>query len=129
MRLPLAAYDTGDGASGTKTKQNKQVVGSLEHILLFCTALFQVRARMQLQSLKKASANKDIFRVVLKYIINGDTNSKTQFLLDCSALPEVICLGQKLGIQALELLFSISRNWCYSIHRTRMNKLGFYQFR
>ena len=111
------------------TCRSSQVVGSLEHILLFCPALFQVRARMQLQSLKKASANKDIFRVVLKYIINGDTNSKTQFLLDCSALPEVICLGQKLGIQALELLFSISRNWCYSIHRTRMNKLGFYQFR
>ena len=121
-----------ENRSGTcklSTCRNGQVVGSLEHILLFCPALSPVRTRMQKLSLKKASESEHIFRVVRKYLFNVDTISKTQFLLDCSVLPEVICLVQNLGIQALELLFNISRNWCYSIHRTRMNKLGLYKFR
>ena len=56
---------------------------------------------------------------------NQDT--LVQFLLDCSALPDVIRAAQ-LDNTVLPLLFKISRTWCYSMHRTRLKLLGRWRF-
>ena len=51
-----------------------------------------------------------------------------QFLLDCSCLPEVILAAQEHGDGELAHLFRISRTWVYSLHRTRLKKLGRWNF-
>ena len=52
-----------------------------------------------------------------------------QLLLDCSSIPEVITMVQSHGPEVLHHLFYVSRNWCYSVHRKRMDLLGLYQYR
>ena len=47
----------------------------------------------------------------------------TQFLLDCSVIPEVISLVQIHGEDVLATLFKLTRTWCYSIHRERLKIL------
>ena len=47
-----------------------------------------------------------------------------QFLLDCSALPEVIAAVQQHGNVILEHLFNITRIWVYALHRDRLKILG-----
>ena len=48
----------------------------------------------------------------------------SQFLIDCSVIPEVISLTQLLGTDALYNLFKVTRTWCYSLHRDRLKILG-----
>ena len=47
-----------------------------------------------------------------------------QFLLDCSVLPEVINAVQLHGQDILHHLFTISRMWCFALHRDRLKLLG-----
>ena len=106
-----------------------QDVGSLEHLLLHCTALEEPRNRMIelcLDVVKDAPVLRDLIQDVLH---NPDYNQLMQLLLDCSVLPCVITLKQSHGLDLLHHLFYISRNWCYSIHRKRMNLLGLQQYR
>ena len=46
-----------------------------------------------------------------------------QFLLDASALPVTINLVSKVGEEVLFPLFSLTRTWCYALHRERLNLL------
>ena len=48
----------------------------------------------------------------------------SQFLIDCSVIPEVISLTKLLGTDALYNLFKVTRTWCYSLHRDRLKILG-----
>lgn len=106
-----------------------QDIGSLEHMLLFCPALSQARDRA-IQLCHRVSSESDDLRIILFNFLNGQTTDIVmQFLLDCSAFPEVIKLRQNGSIQILEKLFYITRTWCYSIHRSRMTKLGLFQYR
>ena len=106
-----------------------QDVGSLTHLLLHCTALQDPRNRMIelcLDVVKETPVIRDLIHDVLH---NPDYNQLMQLLLDCSVLPSVITLKQTHGQDVLQPLFYISRNWCYSIHRKRMNLLGLPQYR
>ena len=106
-----------------------QDVGSLEHLLLHCTALEEPRnktIKLCHDVVKDAPVLKDLIQDVLH---NPDYNQLMQLLLDCSVLPCVITLKQTHGLDLLHHLFYISRNWCYSIHRKRMNLLGLQQYR
>ena len=46
-----------------------------------------------------------------------------QFLLDASALPVTINLVSRVGEEVLFPLFSLTRTWCYALHRERLNLL------
>ena len=106
-----------------------QEFGSLEHILLSCPALSEARHRISLLIQKVALECED-FRAVLQTALNDQTAELiVQFILDCSSLPAVILLNQNGGKHLVERLFYIGRTWCYSVHRSRMNKLGLSQYR
>ena len=62
--------------------------------------------------------------VIKKFLKSTDVTFQTQFLLDCSVLPDIILLQQKLGFQILEDLFYLTRSWCYAIHRERLKILN-----
>ena len=46
-----------------------------------------------------------------------------QFFLDCSVLPNIINAVQQLGPDVLSKLFHLTRNYCYTMHKTRLNLL------
>ena len=53
----------------------------------------------------------------------------TQFLLDCSTLPIVANMCQLYGSEMKQRLFYVTRNWCYSMHRSRMTLMKLPQYR
>ena len=106
-----------------------QEVGSLVHLLLHCTALQDPRKKMIQLSLEVAKDTPVLGDLIQDVLYNPDNNQLMQLLLDCSVLPSVITLTQTYGQDLLQPLFYISRNWCYSIHRKRMNLLGLPEYR
>ena len=104
-------------------------VGSLEHLLLFCPALSEARNNITELCLKVASESEEL-GTILKNALNNQTSDKVmQFLLDCSSLPTVIHLRQAKATNVIDRIFYVTRSWCYSIHRSRMNKLGLFHYR
>ena len=105
-------------------------VGSLEHVLLFCPALFEARAKVVNLAVELSNDKSELASITSKVIDeNVDPMYRMQFILDPSSLPSIIRLCQIQGKETLELAFKISRNWCYSLHRARMTQLGHFQFR
>ena len=93
-----------------------QVVESLEHILLHCPAYISSRNNiiMKVKSLENPAVM-DLVTTALQ----KPSKYQMQFLLDLSVLPETISLVQQHGEDILSTLFSISRSWCYSVHKDR----------
>ena len=60
---------------------------------------------------------------ILNECLSGDQTTTTQFFLDCSTLPSVIREVQCHGDEILETLLKHTRNFCYRLHRERMNQL------
>ena len=107
-----------------------QDIGSLEHMLLFCPALNEARHRVR-QLCHHVSSESEELKTVLSFYLNGQTEDIVMvFLLDCSVLPVVIKLRQSgSNNHIVEKLFYLTRTWCYSLHRSRVTKLGFFQYR
>ena len=106
-----------------------QHIGSLEHLLLFCPALAEARSGIIKLCVAVSSESDDLRTIILTMLSGQPVVKMMQFILDCSSMPEVIRLTQHSTQETLERLFYISRTWCYTMHRTRMNKLGLFQYR
>ena len=106
-----------------------QSFGSLDHILLQCPALLPTRKTMINFCLDVALQYPPVKEIIASVLSTKDHLLVMQFLLDSSTLPEVIKLVQSNGPEPINQLFYATRNWCYSVHRKRMDLLGLYQFR
>ena len=105
------------------------IEGSLEHILLYCTALAPTRVRL-LQLCRNISLNDPVLSAILiPALSSGDQQSIMQLLLDCTTIPVIIDHTQKYGTNLQDKVLYFGRTWCYSIHRERMNQLGLFDFR
>ena len=104
-------------------------VGSLEHLLLFCPALEQERAQIKRLCSTISMESFDLYTII-NSVLCADTSVEKvmQFLLDCSNLPAVISARQALGDMIINRLFYLTRTWCYTMHRSRMIKLGLQQY-
>ena len=103
--------------------------GSLEHILLYCTALAPTRLKL-LQLCRHISRNDPaLSSILVPTLKSGDQHSVMQLLLDCTTIPVIIDHTQKYGSQLQDKILYFGRTWCYSIHRERMNQLGLFDFR
>ena len=112
------------GCSGT-------AMGSLEHLLLHCPALQSTRVKLVQLSMSVTTVYPPVKEILSTIICapTPDHRLAMQLLLDCSSMPPVVSLIQSYGTEVLHHLFYVSRNWCYSVHRKRMDLLGLYQFR
>ena len=99
-------------------------IGSLEHLLIFCQALSETRAKLVDLWLVTSKQNPEIYPIITSMLAGQNIETFTQFLLDCSCLPQVVLLQQCSGLKHISKLFYLTRSWCYSIHRSRMIKLG-----
>ena len=99
------------------------VVEDEEHILLHCGSLAPTRSSLAEFTTAFCKTNPLLEHILLTYT-NPKHPDYSQFLVDCSVLPEVISLTQYFGEFLLFKLFKITRTWCYSLHRDRLKLLG-----
>ena len=99
-------------------------VEDLTHILLNCQSLAYTRVKLCQMFSEFASKNLLVFFIVNHFLTSSDTTYQTQFLLDCSVLPDVILLRQTHGQEILNLLFYLTRTWCFCLHRECLRRLN-----
>ena len=117
----LLRHFTDNDGSCTLCKGDTNT-GGIEHLLLLCPALNHTRIEL-LGKLDKNKNIRDQTKLLIgSYYHNG--KNMIQFILDGSVLPEIIKIRQKEGMQILNEIFSFSRSWCYTIHRTRLKLIG-----
>ena len=110
--------------------------GSLEHLLLHCSALSLTRSKLLSLCVNIAEEDDKLYNIINSALMSscegsaaGSEHRMMQFLLDCTVMPEVVAMTQNSGNVLRDRLLYIGRTWCYSIHRERMNQLGLLEFR
>ena len=96
--------------------------GSIEHLLLKCSALNGTRTKL-LEDLSKMEFVNERTKSFIKTCFQREETA-LQLLLDSSVLSQVISIVQLEGPQILNELFYFSRSWCYTIHKTRQKLQG-----
>ena len=92
----------------------------IEHILASCKSLAPTRARLA-QFTSNYVKNIPVLAQLVLELSQPTYKLIVQFLLDCSAIPSVITLTQLHGKHILSHLFKITRTWCFSLHKKRLN--------
>ena len=100
-------------------------VETIEHILVHCKSYSDCRQRLYYLWLN--TQNTVVHNLIIE-ALTSDAEYLVQFILDCSVLPKVISATQAHGSEILSILFSLTRSWCFSIHRQRMKSLGRWNF-
>ena len=101
-----------------------QELEDLPHILLpRCPHLQQRRPDLLLFARDTLSQSAVASNIFDRIFATKDEYTTVQFLLDPSAVPEIIAANQN-DPTVLPLLFRVSTTWCYSLNRTRLKLLG-----
>ena len=111
------------GSSPNCTICPEEVFGTIEHLLVDCSALKDVRKQNE-SSLNSSSSISEQSKNIIKQYLTLSTDATVQLLLDCSVLPEVIISLQIGNKHVIEEIFRFTRNWCYSMHQRRMQLKG-----
>ena len=98
--------------------------GTLSHIIIECEDLSPARQRIFSLWADYLKDKPYLLPVVRRYTVECSVSEHLQFVLDCSVLPDVIVLHQKLGKMVHDSLFYLTRSLCYSIAKTRSKLLG-----
>ena len=106
----------------------EELVEDIPHILSSCSGLAPIREKLVRFTHEYCTNSAPVLADLVTSICKPENENFIQFLLDCSTLPEVISAAQRFGDGVLHHLFKISRTWVYSLHRTRMKKLGRWNF-
>ena len=96
--------------------------GDLPHILLHCPALSGKRALLDKYWHDETSKD-SVCRQIVDCFEAKPENYKMQFLLDSSTLPDIIRATQIHGSDVQRIIFKLTRTFCYSLHRERLQKL------
>ena len=95
----------------------------LHHMLAVCPSLRFTRDGLHKFTIEYVNTVPIIRDITVKYLLLQNEQF-TQFLVDCSCLPEVIRLYQSEGPWVLHHFYRVSRTWCYTLHRARLQILG-----
>ena len=104
-----------------------EVEEDIPHILATCSGLALTRDKLVKYTLDYCKDVPHILDLITSLCIPSSP-AYLQFLMDCSVIPEVIAAKQKYGDDILDHLFTISRTWIYTLHKTRMKILGRWNF-
>ena len=97
--------------------------GNLEHLLLNCPALSDVRSKVIKLWCNFMVPRQYLFPIVAQHTLGND-ELHVQFLLDPSCLPCVIA-ATRTNPDVLRNCFYLSRTWVFTLHvaRTRLQKI------
>ena len=107
----------------------KNAPGTLEHILVSCPSLSECRQKMSALWTTLCQENQTCARILNIVASTKSEEALTQFLLDCSTVTCVIETVNLFGTDVLFPLFHLTRTWCFTIHRNRMNLLGLWGYK
>ena len=96
----------------------------IPHILQHCPALSSARERLLDFTVKYCSDLPALLKELILRLCRPSNALFSNFLLDCSSLPDVISCVQTLGSKSLESFFDVTRMWIYVLHRERLRRLG-----
>ena len=103
-----------------------KVPESLEHILLYCPYYASIREQLILQWARVMNRSAHL---LLFQMLSGPASSLLSFILDPSTHPTVIKLVQELGLDMLKIFMSLTRNWCWAVHKGRASLLVHLKFK
>ena len=101
------------------------IIEDTKHILLECPAYAKEKRKLISLWLK---TNNNIVRKLVLEALSNTSDYLLQFILDCTVLPSVITASQSHGREILDVLFHLTRTWCFVVHRQRMRILGRWNF-
>ena len=97
--------------------------GDVSHYLLVCPALGDKRENIINMWFRKCHNNIHLTKLLEELLSNKLGTELFQFLLDPATVPRVIRECQE-KLYTIEEVFYLSRTWCYSIHRRRLQLSG-----
>jgi hypothetical protein len=122
----LSRHWSGDssGFCSLPTCRFNPTPGTLSHILTECEDLSSARQRVFSLRAEHLKDKPILLPIVRKHAVGCTTAQHRQFILDCTVLPDVITLQQKLGRVVYDSLLYLTRNLCFSVHKARNKLLG-----
>ena len=113
-----------DGFCLLDSCKDLKISENIQHILLHCAGLTEVRRRLVAFTGKMTDDKSVLKQIIETYLFSQDEELRMQFLMDCSVLPPVITAYQEYGATIHQSLFRVSRTWCRSMHVARLKALG-----
>ena len=102
---------------------DSQTEGDLLHHLVLCPSLAS-RREVLFEYWDKISATSPHCYEILAKMKTTNPEHLLQFVMDCSAVPEVIAATQAHGKSIYSILFKATRTYCYSMYRARLKLLN-----
>ena len=101
----------------------KNEIENLEHILTSCPSLEESRMRLHATWLTKAVSTPFLHQLLV-IILWSSPKLFFMFMLDPSTHPEMIALDQKYGNWIMKETFYLTRTWCQTLYKQRLQNLG-----
>ena len=79
-------------------------IGTIEHILTSCNALTDIRSKL-VNAIESNDRISNQSKILIQSYMSSTTNTKVQFLLDASVLPDIISAVQNEGNNILQEIF------------------------
>ena len=102
-----------------------QTVGSLQHLLLDCPALCQPRQRMWNMFYENSVKFPALFHFLQK-LEKSTPQLQMQFLLDPTAIPDILEIWELAGQPAVDHVYYLIRTYAYYLYRQKQIMLGFW---
>ena len=100
-----------------------ETIGTLEHLLVHCPALSAVRQRMWSMFFDSSVMFPPLY-TFLRLVEKSLPQTQLQFLLDPTAFPEILEIGELCGQPAINHVYYITRTYAYYLYRQKQILLG-----
>ena len=95
----------------------------LEHLLVVCPSMEHVRHRLHSLWCLKTADCPPLQRLIMQ-MLGSAPEILLRFILDSTALPQLITLVQVFGQEIQDRVCYLTRTWAFAIHRQKMKMLG-----
>ena len=113
-------FDKKENGFCTLCPEEKQP-GTLEHMLLNCRALEQVR--LQQFEMINSEQFSDLAKQIICDSLKSFTQIAVQLLLDCSVL-QIVIRTAETNKNITNEIFKFTRTWCFNLHAKRLKLQG-----
>ena len=119
----LARHWTSNRQGHCQLESCHGVVGDLEHLLIGCSGLETVRARMREMMLNKTKKLVPLNGFICQILLSSP-KIQMQFFLEPLAFVEILRLCEVFGQTVLDLVFYCTRTYAYYMYRDKQIMLG-----
>ena len=115
----LLSSFSGENSPFCQLHPDTHTEGDLLHQLVLCPSLASRRVVL-FEYWDNISASSPPCKEILVKMKTTNPENFLQFVLDCSAVPDVIAAVQAHGKSIYNILYKATRTYCYSLYRARL---------